>query len=703
ITMDRNKTITANFSQIYYSISATTGNGTFSFNPPLDSFLQGSEVVVTAIGNLGYGFHSWGGDLSGNENPAKIIMDGDKTISADFVEVPTYTLTLNTEYGSVALNPPGGEYNPGTEVTLTPEPNPGYYFGQWFGDVEGSENPATITMDKNKTVDARFVFAGFGKVSSAINFGGSDYEATDGTSFTGNQDGNKYSTTSDISGTEDDQLYQTERFGSNFSIDLPVENGAYQVTLMFAEIYHSSAGNRVFNVSIEGKQVINNLDIYAKAGKNAAYNETHEVTISDGEINIAFTTVSDNAKISAIKIVSDTFEGETFALTTDGLNGTIEAGSAEGSYPAGSNVVLTATPDPGYKFDGWSGDLSGTENPVTLYMNSDKNISATFVETTWYTLATSAVNGSISVTPGKGIYGYTEGTVVSLTASPDAGYYFTGWAGDLEGVDKAAATILMDADKNVIANFEKKQFYTLSTSAANGSIALNPAGGYYEEGTLVNVTAIPNSGYTFSGWQGDLSGIENPVTIVMDTDKNILAKFSNPNALKLTIIAVNGSVQATPNLDSYPKGASVILVATPDDGYQFTGWEGDLTGSSNPVGFLINHDKDITAVFSKITGISDFITDQPSQTILLQNYPNPFSGITTIPYHLASHAKVKLNVNNMLGECVATLVNEYQPPGDYAFQWNVGDIEIGNVSSAFYFYSLETDNDKFVKKMILKK
>jgi hypothetical protein len=55
----------------------------------------GTEVTVTATGDLGYGFNSWGGDLSGTENPAKLIMDGDKTISADFVVVFTYALTLN--------------------------------------------------------------------------------------------------------------------------------------------------------------------------------------------------------------------------------------------------------------------------------------------------------------------------------------------------------------------------------------------------------------------------------------------------------------------------------------------------------------------------------------------------------------------------------------------------------------------------------
>ena len=186
----------------------------------------------------------------------------------------------------------------------------------------------------------------------------------------------------------------------------------------------------------------------------------------------------------------------------------------------------------------------------------------------------------------------------------------------------------------------------------------------------------------------------------MDANKNVAAKFSNPAALKITISAVNGSVQAIPNLASYFKGTSVILVATPGEGYQFTGWEGDLKGSSNPAGFIINEDKEITAVFSKTTGIGDLITDNHPQTELLQNYPNPFSDTTTIPYHLERLGKVKLKIYNVLGETMTTLVNQYQQAGDYSIEWNTG-IQSIKPTSIVCFYSLETEGNVLVKKMIM--
>ncbi|MDZ7344555.1 MAG: choice-of-anchor D domain-containing protein, partial [candidate division KSB1 bacterium] len=69
--------------------------------------------------------------------------------------------------------------------------------------------------------------------------------------------------------------------------------------------------------------------------------------------------------------------------------------------------------------------------------------------------------------------------------------------------------------------------FTLTTNVVgDGSIALDPLGGIYEEGTVVTVTAIPGPGFQFSGWSGDLSGSTNPATITMNANKNVTANFS---------------------------------------------------------------------------------------------------------------------------------------------------------------------------------
>lgn len=688
ITLDRDKAITANFELITYTISTSAVNGSIILEPQLDAYLPGTQVTVTAVGDLGYGLESWGGDLTGSENPYTLIVNSDQSIEANFKEIETYELTIDAAYGSVLLDPTGGVYNPGTEVSLLPEPDPGYTFEQWFGDITGLDNPGTITMDTTKAVNARFVYEGYGTVSHAINFGGPDYIATDGTLFTADTSGAKYITSAEITGTEDDFLYQSERWG-NFSVDIPVDNGNYEVMLLFAEIYHNAAGSRKFNVYIEGEKVISELDIYAKVGKNAAYNESHQVIITDGEINILFETLINNAKISAIKIFSDVFDGTSYTLTTGTpANGAIEVDPAQSDFPGGSNVQLNAIPDPGYAFTGWSGDIAGLENPVTLYMDSDKNISAIFTETNYYSLEINAENGNVSVDPGEGMYGYVEGTIVSLIASPDNGYRFTGWNGDLSGTENPV-TLTMDSDKTITANFELEIFYDLATEALNGSVSIDPPGGSYRQGTTVKLTAVPDPDFVFLEWMGDLSGSGNPVSILMDSDKSVTAVFRNPNALSLVINAVNGTVQLMPEKETYFPGSSVILTAIPDEGYEFSGWEGDLTGTDNPAGLIMDEDKNITALFSELTGVMDAAA---LEGVNMQIYPNPFSSETTIQYELHTASHVRLSIYNLLGQKAAILVNEFQDAGSHSLKWQPKNSKGHQFAGGIYICLLETDN-----------
>jgi hypothetical protein len=131
--------------------------GTISLSPLGGIYLTGTVVQVMAIGNFGYEFSSWGGALAGStNNPATLVMDTNKTISANYVAVPTYTLTTSATNGSITLNPPGGVYNAGTVVTVTANPNSGYAFSNWSGDLSGSVNPTNLTMSGNKSVTANF-------------------------------------------------------------------------------------------------------------------------------------------------------------------------------------------------------------------------------------------------------------------------------------------------------------------------------------------------------------------------------------------------------------------------------------------------------------------------------------------------------------------------------------------------------------------
>lgn len=81
---------------------------------------------------------------------------------------------------------------------------------------------------------------------------------------------------------------------------------------------------------------------------------------------------------------------------------------------------------------------------------------------------------------------------------------------------------------------------------------------------------------------------------------------------------------------------------------------------------------------------------------LYNNYPNPFSFSTSVMYCIPRSTKVKIQIYNVKGQLVKTLVDKHMPAGYHSVDWNVE-----GMSSGIYFYKLETDNGSITKKMLL--
>ncbi len=165
LTVDADKSVTAHFTQNQYTLTAgNDGHGTVTLNPAGGTYASGTVVTLTPVPSAGYQFGSWSGANSGDIiNTAgvyTIVMNGNKTVQANFTQI-TYTLTAgNDGHGTVTLNPAGGTYASGTVVTLTPVPSAGYQFGSWSGansgDIINTAGVYTIVMNGNKTVQANF-------------------------------------------------------------------------------------------------------------------------------------------------------------------------------------------------------------------------------------------------------------------------------------------------------------------------------------------------------------------------------------------------------------------------------------------------------------------------------------------------------------------------------------------------------------------
>jgi uncharacterized repeat protein (TIGR02543 family) len=227
------------------------------------------------------------------------------------------------------------------------------------------------------------------------------------------------------------------------------------------------------------------------------------------------------------KVVTASFSEPIFyslAINTNG-EGSVNVDPEQDEYLHGTRVTLSAVPVSGWVFNGWSGDLAGSDNPVTITMNEDKVITASFTKQVVYTLALSTVGeGRIDVDPY--LTEYLPGTQVTLSAVPVSGWVFDGWSGDLAGSDNPA-TITMNEDKVITASFVQEAWYTLTVGKiGEGSVNVEPEMDEYLRGTQVTLSAVPATGWTFKEWSGDLTGSNNPATLRMTADLNVVATFS---------------------------------------------------------------------------------------------------------------------------------------------------------------------------------
>jgi uncharacterized repeat protein (TIGR02543 family) len=195
-----------------------------------------------------------------------------------------------------------------------------------------------------------------------------------------------------------------------------------------------------------------------------------------------------------------------------------------GTFAQGSPVTITATPNPGYSFINWTenGTIVSTNSSYQFTMAGNRTLVANF--TLQYVVNLSSNPESGGTTTGSG--SYNAGTEVAVMASPNAEYNFVNWTDNGTIVSTDVSYIFsLNASRTLIANFVNNT-YTLNVTAVNGTVVKNPNLAAYNSGATVQLTATPDAGYTFTSWSGDAMGSTNPLTVIMNSDKNITANFT---------------------------------------------------------------------------------------------------------------------------------------------------------------------------------
>jgi len=245
---------------------------------------------------------------------------------------------------------------------------------------------------------------------------------------------------------------------------------------------------------------------------------------------------------------------------------------------------------------------------------------------------------------------FSYGTSVTLSASAASGSVFAGWSGACSGT--GTCTVSMTANRSVTASFTITTYTLAGTISGSGTVNVNPPNTNYTSnfsltynyGTSVTLSATAGTGYTFAGWSGDCSGT-GTCTVGMTANRSVTASFVITRHNLVGTISGSGTVNANPpNTNyssnfaiSYIAGTSVTLSATPLDGYTFTGWSGDCSGTGTcTVSMTAN--RSVTASFAITTytlsgtiyGLGHVILNPPPNTTYSSNFQRLYDYGTSV-------------------------------------------------------------------------
>jgi len=469
---------------------------------------EGAIAPLRAVAASGYRFAEWvaPGDVTGQDNPVDVVMDCDRAATALFIQ--TFTLETGSSFLEGGTVSGSGTYDVGDVVSVKASPAAGYRFVGWSGDASGVKNPIDVVMDADKDIVAQFVRTFFLAAVASPKEGGT------------------------VNGS-----------------------GTYAVGDVVPVKASPTAGYRFVGWSGDASGSGNSIDVVMDADKDIVAQFARTFTIE---------TAASPEKSGAV--------------------------SEGGIYDAGDVLSVAAVPAIGYRFVGWSGDASGSSNPIHVVMDTDRSIIAQFVRTYKLEMAVEPV-GAGRVT-GAGVY--DEGTQARMyAAAVGSSYRFSGWTGAVTGTANPAV-ITMDSDQAVTAHFTR-WFFISARSERGTTGGLVTGSGTYEAGAEATLTAIPAEGYQFDHWEGAFSGSDNPATVPVDSNKIVYAHFVRTFTLRaIPNNAYYGTIEGG---GVYVEGTTATLSATPQPGYAFVGWQGSLTGTANPATLPMTSDCVVRAYF----------------------------------------------------------------------------------------------------------
>jgi M6 family metalloprotease-like protein len=232
--------------------------------------------------------------------------------------------------------------------------------------------------------------------------------------------------------------------------------------------------------------------------------------------------------------------------------------------------------------------ISASKETMTFYVG---------VPCTLKTYSSPTGAGTIVKTPDETVF--DKGATVQLLAIAEDGYAFIRWEGDITTSTENPITVTMSQSREIHAVFESRyQVQVIPTG--EGTVARDIMATKVAPNTRITLTATPAAGWEFRKWWGGVDSTQNPVVVTADSNKLIQAEFVNPSLENYSLtVNVVGDGQVFPFGGSFAKDTQVTLTATASGGYEFSKWQGDTVGTTNPLTITINGAKCVTGVFAE--------------------------------------------------------------------------------------------------------
>jgi hypothetical protein len=200
-----------------------------------------------------------------------------------------------------------------------------------------------------------------------------------------------------------------------------------------------------------------------------------------------------------------------------------------------------------------------------------------------------------------------------IELSSEEGKEITAKAGMNEGVT-SITVIYQDLEEELDFFVDGNNKFVKAEVQGEGTVSFSPDKTSYPAGTDITLEATPKAGYKFVRWEGAITETTNPLQITLETSISVVAVFEPADqALNLTISGEGNIIRNTLE-NHFAHGEAITLVAEPKSGWEFSHWEGSVNHDAERITVVMDSNKDIQAVFTRINNSTNSSSNSDSGT-----------------------------------------------------------------------------------------